>query len=221
MDVDPRVFRGAAVLLLGAGASLLSSGAVLYVRTPPAVPSDAGSVPGAAPGWPAPVAVYPTSRYGRVSAWPPPTRGVAPAAVRLPGGADAAVVPQRIGPGGELGLPDRVGEVGWWSAGAGLDEPRGSVVLAGHVDAASQGEGYFAALRNVPVGARVAVRGVDGRERSYAVTGRRSYLKQALPVGVFSPGTPARLVLVTCTGAFDPVQRSYAENLVVFAVPLT
>jgi shikimate kinase len=37
---------------------------------------------------------------------------------------------------------------------------------------------------------------------------------------VFSLDVPARLVLVTCTGAYDPATRSYRDNLVVYASPV-
>jgi hypothetical protein len=44
--------------------------------------------------------------------------------------------------------------------------------------------------------------------------------KAALPNGVFSLKGRARLVLVTCGGAFDPVEGSYRDNVVVTAVPV-
>jgi sortase (surface protein transpeptidase) len=80
--------------------------------------------------------------------------------------------------------------------------------------------GYFASLRTASVGDRVSVRGADGRVHQYAVTARRSYRKAALPASVFSPDVAHRLVLITCTGAFDPATRSYEDNLVVYAVPI-
>jgi hypothetical protein len=204
--------------LVGVGVALLVSGGALYAATPPPVPEDAGSVPAADPNWPDPVPIYPTSRFGRER--PAVARpGVDPAAVRLPGRPPAAVSPQAVGPRGELGLPQDVGAVGWWLGGARLDQPRGSLLLAGHVDGRGQGTGYFAALRELRVGDRVAVRGVDGRERAFAVTGRRSYHKTALPADVFAAQVPPRLVLVTCTGTYDERTRSYEDNLVVYAVP--
>ena len=36
---------------------------------------------------------------------------------------------------------------------------------------------------------------------------------------LFTTQGPHRLVLVSCGGAFDPVRRTYADNVVVTAVP--
>ena len=92
-------------------------------------------------------------------------------------------------------------------------------MLAGHVDSARQGLGAFAALRHIRVGTHVRISG-GGRSRSFVVTGRRSYAKSnGLPSSLYAQGVGLRLVLVTCTGAFDPVKRSYEDNLVVYAAP--
>jgi len=206
--------RAAGPTLVTAGAALLVAGAATYTRTPPAVPPDVGSVPSAAvPGAPVPVHIYPSRRPRALPA-------AVPVGVRLPGREPARVVRAGVAANGELGLPQDVDSVGWWSGGARPGQVRGSVVLAGHVDGAGQGTGVFAALRDLPVGARVVVTGADGRDRAYTVTGRRSHRKEALPPEVFSPDVPARLVLVTCTGAYDAATRSYRDNLVVYASPV-
>lgn len=205
--------RAAGPTLVTAGAALLVAGAATYTRTPPAVPPDVGSVPSVVAGAPVPVHIYPSRR-------PRAVPGAVPVAVRLPGRPAARVVAHGVAANGELGLPRDVGTVGWWSGGARSGQTRGSVVLAGHVDGAGQGTGVFAVLRDLPVGARVVVTGADGRDRAYSVTGRRSHRKEALPPEVFSLDVPARLVLVTCTGAYDPAARSYRDNLVVYASPV-
>ena len=140
-------------------------------------------------------------------------------ALALPGHDSAPVIPEEV-TAGQLDLPKVVSTLGWWSGGAGLDASAGSIVIAGHVDSADQGLGYFVALREVRPGARVDVRGTDGGTRHYVVTGRRSYSKSVgLPGEIFDQSVVTRLVLITCTGRFDRVARSYEDNLVVFAVP--
>jgi len=148
-----------------------------------------------------------------------PAGKTAPTSLSLTGHGAAPVVP--VGDrAGRLDVPDRVSTVGWWVGGAGLEATAGSIVVVGHVDAAGQGNGYLSALRQVAAGDKVSVTGADGSVHRFVVTGRRAYRKaQGLPPTVFDQAVQIRLVLITCTGAFDPVARRYEDNLVVYAVP--
>jgi hypothetical protein len=74
-------------------------------------------------------------------------------------------------------------------------------------------------LRDVGVGERVVLAGVDGRTVAYRVTARRELGKAALPADLFATGGPPRLVLVTCGGRFDPATRHYTDNVIVYAEP--
>jgi hypothetical protein len=142
---------------------------------------------------------------------------VAPTLVALPG-VTARVVRAAV-TGGALDIPEDVGKVGWWTGGAGVTSRSGTIVLAGHVDSARQGLGAFASLRHVSVGTRVRISG-GGSSRSFVVTGRRSYAKSTgLPASLYAQDVGLRLVLVTCTGVFDPVKRTYEDNLVLYAAP--
>jgi hypothetical protein len=183
-------------------------GGLVQVLQPPAVPPDAGSVPSAS------LSSRGTSAEIRAKATAKP---VAPTRVVLPG-VTARVVKASVTRGG-LDVPENVNEIGWWTGGAGVTSPSGTIVLAGHVDSVRQGLGAFAALRDVPVGAKVRL--TNGtRSRSFVVTGRRSYPKSTgLPSSLYAQDVGLRLVLITCTGVFDPVKRSYEDNLVVYAAP--
>jgi LPXTG-site transpeptidase (sortase) family protein len=157
----------------------------------------------------------------------PPARVGTPAAsqrirfvpdeVVLPGGARAPVVPASTA-GGQLVVPEKVRRVGWWDGGAEAGDPFGSVVLAGHVDSAQDGIGFFVRLRRVRVGETVVLRG-EGHAASYRVGSVRSVPKNALATesGAFDQHGPHRLVLITCTGAYDAARGGYEENLVVTA----
>ena len=159
----------------------------------------------------------------RAARAPVPAGKLAPVALVLPGRPAAPVIPQGV-TAGRLDIPEAVGTLGWWTGGAGMEAAAGSIVIAGHVDSGSQGKGYLAALRELPVGARIVLRGVGGAgapDRTFAVAARRTYLKsEGLPASVFDQSVQARLVLITCTGPFDPTTRSYPDNLVVYAVPV-
>ena len=185
-------------------------GGVVQALQPPAVPPDVGSVPSASlPERPA-VAEITTLRRGPA---------VPPTLVTLPGG-KARVVHAGVSRGA-LEVPENVDQVGWWVDGAGVTSTSGTIVVAGHVDSARQGLGAFARLRNLSPGSRVLLRSASGAARTFVVSGRRSYAKSSgLPSSVFDQSSALRLVLITCTGRFDPVKRSYEDNLVVYAVPV-
>jgi hypothetical protein len=183
--------------MAGAGCLL---GALAFMITGPG--GDQGYVPSGRSGDPADLVTPPTG-------------------VRLPGGHDRIdVVPISPGAAGTLEPPSKVSKVGWWRGGAALGDGTGTVVLAGHVDAAEQGLGSFAPLWYAKPGQRVQVRGKDGRDVTYTITGTRVYpRKKALPADVFDTGGAPKLALVTCAGTFDHRARHYSDTLVVYAVP--
>ena len=184
-------------------------GGVTQALQPPAVPPDAGSVPSAS---------SPETRAAVDVAASAQRPAVPPTLVTLPG-ANVRVVHAGVTRGG-LDLPENVDEVGWWVGGAGVTSTSGTIVIAGHVDSARQGPGAFARLRTLATGTRVRLTAASGASRTFVVTGRRSYAKSTgLPSSLFEQSVGLRLVLITCTGEFDPVKRSYADNLVVFAAP--
>ncbi len=120
---------------------------------------------------------------------------------------------------GKLAVPDPINQVGWWSGGAAPGDAAGTVVLGGHVDSARAGRGAFFRLKDGRAGSLIRVTSADGRTRSYRITTVRTYVKTALPLGVWTTRGPRRLVLVTCGGPFLPAEGSYRDNVVVTAVP--
>jgi LPXTG-site transpeptidase (sortase) family protein len=143
-----------------------------------------------------------------------------PTEIVMPGGAKAAVLPAST-VAGQLVVPEHVQRVGWWDGGAEAGDPFGSVVIAGHVDSAKEGIGFFVRLLKVKPGETVVLRG-DGHSVSYRVDSVTSVLKDALATkgGAFDQTADHRLVLITCTGAYDRGRGGYEKNLVVSATPL-
>ena len=123
---------------------------------------------------------------------------------------------------GVLQVPDDVNRVGWWTGSARAGTATGSTVIDGHIDSAVQGEGAFFHLADLGPGDPVTVRTTTGRTIRYTVAARRVYVKaQGLPADIFTdPGYP-RLVLISCGGSFDYSERSYNDNIVVYATPIT
>jgi hypothetical protein len=146
--------------------------------------------------------------------------GPVPTRVRVPGlGIDAPVTPSVIDVArGELAVPVPVARTGWWRDGAAPGDRTGTVLIAGHVDSARAGAGAFFRLKDATSRDRVQVV-AGGRTRVYRVVSVRSYLKAALPLGVFTRRGAARLVLVTCGGPFLPAVGHYRDNVVLTAVP--
>jgi hypothetical protein len=134
---------------------------------------------------------------------------------------DARVVDVGLTGDRQLRIPADPQVLGRWTGGAEPGEPYGSVVVAGHVDDRHETGALFR-LRSLRPGDRIVAVGADRRTRTYRVSAVREVAKQQLVTRLepFRQDVAARLVLVTCGGAFDPVKRSYADNIVVFAVPI-
>ena len=143
-----------------------------------------------------------------------------PERLTLPGRATAAVHPAET-VDGVLKVPEDVQHVGWWDGSASAGEAFGSTVIAGHVDSAAQGIGFFARLLKIEIGDVITVDGGSHRLR-YRVTSVQTVAKQALAADsqAFEQTGDHRLVLITCTGTFRRELRSYSSNLVVLAKPL-
>ena len=140
-----------------------------------------------------------------------------PTQLVLPGRARAEVVPVAT-VDGELQVPKHVDQLGWWDGSAWLGDPFGSTVIAGHVDSATEGVGFFAQLLGIDVGQQVRVGGSKGRKQTYEVTSVRTVRQNALATDgrALDQTGDHRLVLITCTGAYTPGQ-GYESNLVVTA----
>ncbi|WP_229073516.1 class F sortase [Actinoplanes sp. DH11] len=96
----------------------------------------------------------------------------------------------------------------------------GAAVIIGHVDTAREGPAVFFRLRELGLGDTVGVRRADGTVAEFEVYRVASYPKDAFPSGeVYGSVDRAELRLITCGGSFDRKQRTYRDNVVVFAAP--
>jgi hypothetical protein len=151
---------------------------------------------------------------------PAATAAVPPARLRIPAiGVDATVDPVAVDPKtAEFAVPPSVDRVGWYRYGPGLEATAGSVVIAGHVDAAQQGAGAFFRLRDLKTGDRVEVTGPDGRPRQFTVVAREIFEKTRIPLErYFARDGALRVTLITCGGPFDRARGHYRDNVVVTA----
>ena len=144
-----------------------------------------------------------------------------PVSVLVPGSSGpAAVQPRTTDPvSGGLDLPKNAAAVAWWASGTGPGDPAGTVVLAAHV--VYQGQtGPFTHLDRLRRGAIIVVSSVDGMRFRYRVQAIRSAPKAELDrAALFTSSGPQTLALVTCGGKYDTATHSFADNLVVTALP--
>ena len=143
-----------------------------------------------------------------------------PVALRIPAiEVEAPIIPVGIEENGEMELPGAI-EAGWFEPGISPAEDEGSSVIAAHVDWNGE-EGPFFFLRDLEDGDRVEIDFDDGTTRSFRIVDTEQYSKEDLPIDdLFRRDGEAALALVTCGGSFDDRERSYADNVVAYAVPI-
>lgn len=203
---------------IAVGVALVVAAAIMGWRMTRGV-SEFGPAVAAAPASAAPAPAVSIAAGGlpSVAASTPPVR-LRIAAI----GIDATVVATGLNTEtSEVDVPKSVDTVGWYRFGPDLAASRGSVVIAGHVDSATQGGGAFFRLRDLRPGDEVTVAGSDGATRTFSVVSREVFEKAAVPLDqLFARDGPPRLTLITCGGAFDASSRHYRDNVVVTAQPV-
>jgi hypothetical protein len=134
----------------------------------------------------------------------------------------APIVKVGTTPGGALQVPRNPKIAGWWDRGASPGAPKGTAIIAGHINYAGV-TGALAHIGELDHGDTVYVYGArDGTTTrlAFRVTGVRTYLKHNLPYKkIFNQEVAGRLVLVTCGGPFDARTGNYLDNIVTYAVP--
>jgi len=143
--------------------------------------------------------------------------GIAPSRVVIPAiGVDADVIELGLEANGEMEVPTDYAQTGWFRHG-----PRpgrvGPAVIAGHVDDRS-GPAVFYRLRELSPGDEIQVHGDDGEVVTFTVRELEQHPKNDFPTERVYAGTPgSELRLVTCGGEFDGAERSYRDNVIVWA----
>ncbi|GLY24500.1 class F sortase [Micromonospora sp. NBRC 101691] len=214
--------RGA-LAAVAAGAAALTVATVVACGSRPAADVGGADVERLATATPPPAGAPAATRVPVTSGDLPTAAGtVPPTRLRIPAigvaaTVDAVGIDERTD---EFDVPPSVDQVGWYRYGPGLEADAGSIVVAGHVDSATQGRGAFYRLRELDRGDTVTVTGSDGRERAYRVVAREEYDKTKIPLDrYFARDGSVRLTLITCGGPFDAEARRYRDNIVITAVP--
>ena len=131
---------------------------------------------------------------------------------------DGEVVPVGVDDQGNFDVPGR-SEVGWYSFGPSPGEV-GSSVLAAHITL-DGGDGVFRRLADLSFGDIVTVGYDDGSSIDFEIQGLAQYDKAVVPLDrIFDRTGPARLVLISCGGGFNPQINSFDDNIIAFGIPV-
>jgi LPXTG-site transpeptidase (sortase) family protein len=209
-----RIPNAAAPALLLAVAILLSVRPE-YVRPAAARPPGSAASPGGSTSS-GPLASGLVPAGAMPSGEPGPLVGP-PARLRIPRlGVDTPLRDLGLSSTGELDPPTNYTDAGWYADGTAPGDV-GPAVLAGHVDS-TKGPAVFYRLSDLRPGDVIQVdRG--GEWLQFQVQTVTRYPKDEFPTAaVYGPTPDPELRLITCGGTFDRSRRSYADNVVVFAV---
>ncbi len=116
-----------------------------------------------------------------------------------------------------MGVPTNPDRVGWYDLGTKIGW-QGKAVFTGHYDRVSGAPAIFYNLHLVPLGAEITLTDDQGRAMVFIVD--RS---ESRPLGawttdeVFGPTDERRIVLITCSGWWNPTLRNYSHRHMVFA----
>lgn len=130
-------------------------------------------------------------------------------------GIDAGIEPLGRDANGAMESPSSLDTVGWFNLGARPGQS-GDAVLDGHFGLPHQ-PAVFRDLRLLRPGDVIHIAWPDGRAADFRVASSTTVPLDATPAGLFTSGGPARLSLITCTGAWDQSRRTYTQRLIVTA----
>lgn len=136
-------------------------------------------------------------------------------------GVDTVVAPVGLASNGDMDIKENPEEVAWYQYGPRPGQV-GSAVIAGHYGWKAGRASVFTQLHTVKAGDIVTVHDDSGIELSFVVREIRSYDPEADATEVFrSNDGKAHLNLITCEGAWNDEQQTYATRLVVFTDKVT
>lgn len=163
-------------------------------------------------GWPEILAMPVVHAAAVAVTTPPEISGVH---LKIPTiGVDAVVKDMGLTTDGAMAVPGNRVDVGWFSLGTRPGD-MGSAVIGGH-NVWDSGAGVFAHLDQLKKGDVVFVVDTKGASTSFVVRDMRTYDATDNNTGIFDSKSGVHLNLITCSGTFDPLTKSYTKRLVVF-----
>lgn len=144
-----------------------------------------------------------------------PTR---PSQIEIPSiGVFANVIDVGVTPDNAMDVPEDTSTVGWYKHGKKPGEVGGAIMTA-HYDTPTGKPAIFNSLRNVKEGDLIFVRMENGEEIFFQVQDLISEPTATFPTElIYGDIEDKQLILITCDGVWNPIERSYSKRLVVFA----
>lgn len=131
-------------------------------------------------------------------------------------GVDSTIIPIGLTSDGAMDVPKDPDEVAWYNLGPRPGES-GSAVIAGHYDWENNKPAVFNNLDKLSNGDKISVENENGVVTTFVVSKIRTYDKDEDASDVFtSDDGKAHLNLITCTGVWDKISKSYSKRLVIF-----
>lgn len=126
-------------------------------------------------------------------------------------------------PTGALLPPQDISRLGWWVDSALPGGNTGTIVITGHVDDASQGQGFATRFSTLAAGDAVTVHTADGTDHRYRIKDVETLDKEKqFPADELNRlDGQETLALITCGGPFIGPPLGYRDNVVAYATPLT
>ncbi len=129
---------------------------------------------------------------------------------------DGPITALKVLPTGEMEVPGDGEHIGWYEESARPGAP-GNFVSAAHVDWAGK-LGVFWGLNELQPGDRIVVTDSDGTQHTYAVEWNKAVRPEDAPLmDIVGPSPDPIMTLITCTGNFNRVTRSYDHRQIVRA----
>lgn len=131
-------------------------------------------------------------------------------------GVDAYVQLVGVTKKGNMGVPDKFMDVGWYRLGF-FPGSVGNAVIAGHLDNGPKVPAVFKDLSKLRVNDMVYVVNKEGKKLGFKVVGYSMYDYDNAPLdNIFGSSTESHLNLITCDGVWDPANRIYNKRLIVY-----
>ncbi len=142
---------------------------------------------------------------------------VLPVRLKIPSlGVDAPFEYVGLTPEGAMDVPKGPAEVAWYKLGSKPGDI-GSAVVAGHSGYKNNKMGVFDNLYKLKKGDKLYIEDEKGNTIIFVVRESRKFNPKADALDVFgSSDGKAHMNLVTCVGAWNDVERTHSERLVVF-----
>lgn len=116
---------------------------------------------------------------------------------------------------GAMDVPTNSLDVGWFTLGP-LPGEIGTAIIDGHVDSENGTAGVFQKLNQLSTGDIFYIEETTGKSIAFIVEESRTF-NSTNSIENFNQSTGSHIVLITCNGIWNTIQKKYTKRLIVFA----